>query len=464
MYSRNRSQLLAQQGSTLTGRPAPSSPKALRLSVSYITIERILLDPRNPRKHTKQQIEQIKTSIEVHGFLFPIVADRNCKIIAGHGRYVAAKKLKLPEVPVILLDHVSEHQARAINLVDNRLAERSTWDDKLLGEILLELSELELDFSLEATGFSLPEIDFRIENAISASEVDREDAVPIPFQGPPVSKLGDLWLLSDRHRVFCGNGLDPAAYEILMRGEKAQICFVDPPYGVKVANISGLGAVQHREFPMNSGEMAPAERKAFHVQLCLRLAENALDGAIIYICIDAPHLPEVLAAGEVAFNELKAVCTWVKHNAGMGSLYRSRSEFVAVFKSGTAPHINNIMLGKHGRNRDTVWEYPGMNLFGRGSEEGNVASAHPTVKPVRLVSDALLDCSQRGAIVLDACLGSGTTVIAAERTGRRCYGLELDPGYCDVIVRRWQAYSGEQAVHAITGETFDEVAARGRRV
>lgn len=457
MYSRNRSQLLAQQGDAPAGCP---DPKALRLSVSYLAIERMLLDPRNPRKHTKQQIEQIKKSIEVHGFVFPIVVDRDYKIIAGHGRYLAAKKLKLHEVPVIWLDHISEHQARALALADNRLVERSTWDDKLLGEILLELSGLELDFSLEATGFSLPEIDIRIESAMSSGDADREDTVPIPFQGPPVSKLGDVWLFSDRHRVLCGNGLDPAAYEVLMQGQKAQISFVDPPYGVKVANISGLGAVQHREFPMNSGEMAREERQAFHVELCRRLAENTIDGAIVYICIDGPHIGEVLLAGEDAFDELKAVCTWVKHNAGMGSLYRSRSEFVLVFKSGKSPHCNNIMLGKHGRNRDTVWEYPGMNLFGRGSDEGHVATVHPTVKPVRLVSDALLDCSQRGAVVLDACLGSGTTVIAAERTGRRCYGLELDPRYCDVIVRRWQAYSGDQAVHAVTGERFDDLAAQ----
>jgi len=456
MYSRKRGQLLAQQATTIGAR---FDKKELRLSVSYVAIESVHLDPRNPRKHSKQQVQQIITSIEAHGFVFPIVATRDGKIVSGHGRYMAAKRLKLKEVPVISLEHVSEHQARAIALADNRLVERSTWDDKLLGEILLELSDIDLDFSLDATGFSMPEIDFRIENAEPAAKPDRADEVPVPFQGPPVSKVGDLWLFADRHRVLCGNALDPASYEVLMQGEKAQTCFVDPPYGVKVSNVSGFGSIEHREFPMNSGEMTPEERKAFHAQLCLLLAVHTVDGAIIYICIDAPHLGEVIAAGEAAFDELKAVCTWVKHNAGMGSLYRSRTEFVLVFKSGKSPHINNILLGKHGRNRDTVWAYPGMNLFGRGGEEGNVAAVHPTVKPVRLVSDALLDCSHRCAIVLDGCLGSGTTVIAAERTGRRCYGLELDPGYCDVIIRRWQSYSGERAIHAATGKTFDDLAA-----
>lgn len=456
MYSRTRGQLMRQRLEETT---AVAESNALRLAITYVPRGSLQLDPRNARKHTKQQIEQIVTSIKAHGFVFPIVATREGKIISGHGRYMAARKLKLVEVPVIQLSHVTEPQARAIALADNRLVERSTWDDKLLGEILLELSEMELDFSLDATGFTAPEIDIRIEAAQPIQESEKEDAVPVPFQGPPVSKLGDLWNLGGRHFVLCGNGLDPAAYEILMRGQKAQLCFVDPPYGVRVSDVSGLGAVQHREFPMNSGEMSPEERKAFHAELCRRIAENTIDGAIIYICIDAPHLSEVLLAGEAAFDQLKTICTWLKHNAGMGSLYRSRTEFVAVFKSGKAPHVNNILLGKFGRYRDNVWEYPGANYFGRGGEEGNVAASHPTVKPTRLVSDALLDCSQRGAIVLDACLGSGTTLIAAERTGRRCYGLELDPGYCDVIIRRWQSYSGDQAVHAVTGKTFDEMVA-----
>ena len=456
MYALKRGQLLQQR---VSDGAVCSGPNALRLSVTYVPIETLQLDPRSPRKHSKQQIREIETSIKAHGFVFPITVDRDGKIIAGHARYEAAKRLGFKEIPVIRLGHVNRHQARAIALADNRLTEKSTWDDKLLGEIFLELSAADLDFSLEATGFTMGEIDFRIENATASGETDPADEVPVPFQGPPVTKLGDLFLLGDRHRLLCGSALSPADYLQLMAGHQAQIAFSDPPYGCRVqGHVSGLGAATHREFVENSGEMSAAERQAFHTQSCKLLAENVADGAIVYICIDAPHLREVLTAGDTAFTELKTICTWVKHNAGMGSLYRSRSEFVVVFKYGTASHVNNILLGKHGRSRSTVWEYPGLNLFGHGGEEGNLLGVHPTVKPVRLVADALLDCSRRGDIVIDPFLGSGSTVIAAERTGRRCYGLELDPLYCDVIIRRWQAYSGERAVLSSDGRPFDEIA------
>lgn len=456
MYSRTRGQLLRQRLETTTSNAALNTRP---LSVSYVSCDSLRPNPRNARKHSKMQIRQIETSIKEHDFVFPIIVDRERTIIAGHARYIAAKRLKRDEVPIIQLDHVNEKQALAIGLADNRLCEIGKWDDKLLAEILQELSTAEITFSLEATGFSLPEIDVRLEAAAAPEDLNRAEEIPRPFQGPPVSKLGDMWLIGDRHRVLCGNALEPTSYEILMRGEKAHIVFIDPPYGVRVAEVANFGKTQHAEFCMNSGELSPQERKAFHDDLCLRLAENTVDGAIIYICIDAKHLGEVLSAGEAAFDELKAIITWKKHLAGLGSLYRSRSEFIAVFKSGTQPHTNNILLGKFGRNRDTVWEYPGISLFGRGGEEGNVASIHPTVKPVRLVSDALLDCSNRGDLVLDGCLGSGSTLIAAERTARRCVGLELDPKYCDVIIRRAQAYTGESAVHAVTGKTFHDHAA-----
>ena len=170
-------------------------------------------------------------------------------------------------------------------------------------------------------------------------------------------------------------------------------------------------------------------------------------------------MDELLAAGREAYGELKNVCVWVKHNAGMGSLYRSQHEFVFLFKQGRAPHRNNVQLGRFGRNRSNVWHYPGVNSFARTGAEGNLVALHPTVKPVAMVADAILDCSARGDIVLDAFLGSGTTVIAAERTGRRCYGLELDPLYVDTTARRWQALTGGSARHAVSGRSFDDLAA-----
>ncbi|HYZ41002.1 MAG TPA: site-specific DNA-methyltransferase, partial [Stellaceae bacterium] len=158
------------------------------------------------------------------------------------------------------------------------------------------------------------------------------------------------------------------------------------------------------------------------------------------------------------YGQLKNVCVWVKNSPGMGSLYRSQHELVFVFKHGRNSHRNNVQLGQFGRNRSNVWHYPGANSFARCGEEGNLLALHPTVKPVAMVADAILDCSARGDIVLDAFLGSGTTVIAAERTGRRCYGLELDPAYVDTIVRRWQALTGDSAIHVGKGRRFDDLA------
>jgi DNA modification methylase len=173
--------------------------------------------------------------------------------------------------------------------------------------------------------------------------------------------------------------------------------------------------------------------------------------------MDWRHVGELMTAGQEVYSELKNICVWVKHNAGMGSLFRSQHEFIFVFKHGRASHRNNIQLGQFGRHRSNVWTHRGANSLGRGTEEGNLLDIHPTVKPVALVADAILDCSARGDVVLDGFLGSGTTVIAAERTGRRCFGIEIDPTYVDTIIRRWQAFTGDTARHTATGQTFNEL-------
>lgn len=273
----------------------------------------------------------------------------------------------------------------------------------------------------------------------------------------PVSKPGDLWILG-RHRVYCGNSLEEGAYAALMGSECATMVFTDPPYNVKIdGHASGLGAIRHRDFAMACGEMDEVQFTKFLTDACKLLAANSADGAIHFVCMDWRHMAELLAAGREAYSELKNVCVWTKHNAGMGSLYRSQHELVFVFKHGTAPHRNNVQLGQYGRHRSNVWRYRGANSFGQGTEEGNLLALHPTVKPVGLVEDAILDCSARGDIVLDAFLGSGTTLIAADRAGRRCYGLELDPLYVDTIIRRWQTASGGKAKHAGSGKCFDEL-------
>jgi DNA modification methylase len=429
-----------------------------RIELIYRPIGALKLDPRNPRVHSLRQIRQIARSIESFGFNVPVLVDGQLKVVAGHGRVMACQLLGWTEVPTICLDHLSEAQARAFMIADNRLTENSVWDDRLLAEQLKQLSILDLDFSLEATGFEMGEIDLRIEGLDAQPEGDDPaDALPEPQAGPSVTRPGDLWLLGP-HRVLCASALEDSAYATLMQGKGAAMVFVDPPYNVRIAgNVSGLGAIHHREFAMAAGEMSEAEFTTFLSRACSFLSRHSADGSLHFICMDWRHMGEMLAAGRQAYSELKNLCIWVKDNGGMGSLYRSQHELVFVFKNGRGSHRNNIQLGQFGRNRSNVWRYAGASSFARHTDEGNLLALHPTVKPVAMVADAILDCTARSEIVLDAFLGSGTTMIAAQRVGRHCYGLELDPIYIDTIIRRWQAFTGDSARHASSGQCFNDL-------
>lgn len=436
----------------------PSNPT---LQITHRRVESLQPDPRNARIHSKKQVKQIARSIEAFGFNVPILVDRVGKVIAGHGRLLACKDLGWEEVPTIALEHLSEAQAKAYRIADNRLTEISDWDDRLLAEQLKELSLVDLDFSLEAIGFDMGEIDFRIESLdVSGGpngEKDPADDLPEVPAGDPVSKVGDLWLLG-RHRLVCGDALEEDDLAKLMDGRKAATVFVDPPYNVPIdGHCTGLGTVRHREFAMACGEMSQTQFTTFLTRAMERLAAHSEDGALHYICMDWRHLQEVLAAGHQVYSEMKNLCVWAKDNAGMGSFYRSQHELVLVFKHGKGAHQNHVQLGQHGRYRSNIWRYPGVNSFGRATDEGNLLALHPTVKPVALVADAILDASRRGEIVLDTFLGSGTTLMAAERVGRICHGLELDPIYVDTIIRRWQAMTGDSAVLAASGLTFEAV-------
>jgi DNA modification methylase len=433
---------------------------SLTLNIVYRLTEELKPDPANPRRHTKKQIRQIAQSIKTFGFNVPILVDGNGNIIAGHGRYFACLLLGITEVPTLCLDHLTPEQVRAFMIADNRLSEISTWDDRLLAQQLKDLSLHGLDFSVEVTGFEMGEIDLRIASLDEPPERDDDpaDVVPKVADGPAVSKPGDLWVL-DRHRVLCGNALDAAAFGALIGGERAAMVFTDPPYNVPIdGHASGLGAIHHRSFPMASGEMDSAQFTAFLADALRNLASCSAEGALHYVCIDWRHVAELLAAAHGVYGEVKNLCVWVKDNAGMGSLYRSQHELVFVFKHGSHEHHNNVQLGRFGRSRSNVWRYPGGNSFGRCTEEGNLSALHPTVKPVAMIADAILDCSVRADIVLDGFLGSGTTLIAAERTGRRCYGLELDLAYVDTIVRRWQKLTGGSARHGASDRSFDDLA------
>ena len=420
-------------------RTRTTAPKKLRIDLR--PAEELKPNPANARVHSKKQIRQIANSIEAFGFNVPVLVDAELNVICGHGRLLACRELGWTEVPTLCLDHLTPAQARAFMIADNRLTEISSWDDRLLAEQLKELSLHGLDFNIEVIGFEMGEIDLRIASLedVSKQDDDPADALPEPPTGSPTSKIGDLWLLG-RHRVLCGSALD-AADNVRIDG-----------------HASGLGAIHHRPFPMASGEMDGAEFTSFLGKAFRNLAASSVDGALHFICMDWRHVEELLAASRAAYDELKNLCVWVKDNGGMGSLYRSQHELVFVFKHGRNEHCNNVQLGRFGRNRSNVWHYPGANSFSRCGDEGNLLALHPTVKPVAMIADAILDCSARGDVVLDGFLGSGTTLIAAARTGRRCYGLELDPAYVDTIIRRWQALSGGSARHAASNRSFDDLA------
>jgi DNA modification methylase len=297
------------------------------------------------------------------------------------------------------------------------LTEIAVWDDRLLAEQLQGLASADLDFDIETTGFDIGEIDLRIESLSETKQAPIEPPLPAPAD-PAVAQTGDLWLLG-RHKVFCGSALDAAAYDALLGTEKSAAIFTDPPYNVPIdGHVSGLGKIRHREFAMGSGEMDSAAFTHF-LETALDLVKRyAHSGSLAYICMDWRHIAELLAAANANGLETVNLCVWTKPNGGMGSLYRSQHELVLVFKLGCGTHCNNIQLGRYGRNRTNVWAYAASPGFGRAGEEGHLTALHPTIKPVAMVADAILDSSRRGDIVLDPFLGSGTSLMAAERVAR----------------------------------------------
>jgi DNA modification methylase len=417
---------------------------------------------RNARTHNEKQIELLARSILHFGFIKPVVIDDRGRIIAGHGIWLAAKKLGLKKVPVIRVSHLTETQLRAYALADNQLATKSGWDRELLSlefaDLQVELPEIGLDLTM--LGFEPGEIDTVLAD-FADEESDPADEIPELESGPALSQPGDVFLMG-RHRLLVGDARDPGAFERLMQGEVAEMGIHDPPYNVRIqGNVGGRGRIKRREFACASGEMTQAEFIGFLKSTLGPCAHHSVDGAIHFVFIDWRHVGELLEAGAEVFDELKNICVWVKSNAGQGSFYRSQHELVLVFKHGHAPHLNNFGLGAGGRTRSNVWRYAGVNAFRAGRMDE--LRMHPTVKPVAMIADALRDCSRRGSIVLDAFAGSGTTIMAAEQIGRRAFCMEIDPHYADVAIRRWQAFTRRDAVLESTGRTFDDLAGNGRQ-
>jgi len=433
--------------------------KLLRdLKIEVVATKSLAPYERNARTHPAKQIEQIANSIQQFGPTNPLLIDENNEIIAGHGRLEAARLLGMKEVPLIYLRGLSAAAKSALRLADNKIAENAGWNLDLLAQELQFLSSIDLDFDLTVTGFDEADIDVMLQAGVATDGADGADEIPkIDCSLLPVTRLGDVWILGKKgHRVYCGDARKRKSFAILLGGQKATIVITDAPYNVVVnGNVSGLGRATHREFAMASGEMSPTQFIAFLMRVMRLLAEYSVDGSIHFLFMDWRHAYEIIMAGRRVYTELKNLAVWNKTNGGMGSFYRSKHELVFIFKSGTAPHINHVELGKHGRNRCNVWDYPGMNTMREGRLEE--LAMHPTVKPVALVADAIMDCSRRGDIVLDCFGGSGTTLIAAEQTGRVAYLMEIDPIYIDVTIRRYHKFTGKDAVHAETGLTFQQL-------
>lgn len=427
------------------------------LSIEHIAPDLIRANPRNARTHTDRQIRQIAASIRAFGFTNPVLIDEVGTIIAGHGRLTAAERLGLTELPVIRIAHLSAAEKRALMLADNKIALNAGWDLEILAVELADLSSADVDLDIDLTGFEMGKIDVILEAASEEGSDDAEFA-PLPDPDlPAVTRRGDIWQLGP-HRVMCGDALSAADLNNLMQGAFADVGFTDPPFNVPIrGHVSGKGQVRHREFVQGSGEMSADGFADFLEDALSNCARVSRAGAVWFACMDWRHTHEMLGAGRQAFDEMLNLCVWAKTNGGMGSLYRSQHELVFVFRKGRTGHRNNVQLGRYGRNRTNLWTYQGVNTFRSGRMEE--LTAHPTAKPVAMIKDAIKDVSARGEIVLDTFLGGGATLIAAEESGRIARGLELDPLYVDVCLRRWRTATGGEPVRIEDGARFADLEA-----
>jgi DNA modification methylase len=419
-------------------KPSPSATASaprpnLDLQIEQRPIAELRAAGRKTRHHDKRQMAAIQASITQFGFVSPVLIDAAGRILAGNARVEAAKALGMTAVPAVVIDYLTPDEQRAFVLADNRLAELGKWNKEAL--------------QLEITGFSLPEIEAIRFGVGEADPVD--DDLP-DVKAEVTSRLGDVWRLG-QHRLLVGDATSPEALTRLLAGEQVRVTFTDPPYNVPIEGHV-TSAKGHGEFVQASGEMSDAQFTAFLIQVMQQIDQSLVDGGLAYVCMDWRHMEHVLSAARTAGLDLLNICVWDKGAAGMGSFYRSQHELVIVLKKGSAAHNNTVKLGTSGRNRSNVWAYEGV--IGFGADKAREREMHPTPKPLCLVKDALLDSSAKGDIVLDLFGGSGTTLVAAERTGRRCRMMELDPKYADVIIRRWQATTGKEAIHEGHGVSF----------
>jgi DNA modification methylase len=430
--------------------PLLTNPRNIvRLPIASVTPS-----PHHSRVHNRNKRHKLEKLLEQFGQVTPIIVDQDYFIVDGHAVHAALKSRGCREVMAIVVSNCGPAEIRALRLALNRIVYDAKWDDEGLRTELREL--VALGFDLDLTGFEQVEIDMALNlNPSTSGAVEEEQAVSLePASEPPAVIEGDVFR-AGRHGIGCGDARDTQLLASLIVGRPAAVVFTDPPYNVKIAGfVSGLGRKRHREFAMASGEMTKGEFVDFLDESIAALIPHLTDGAILYLCIDWRHMAELLEAACRNELMLKNLCVWCKTNAGNGSFYRSQHELVFVFKHGAGQHQNHFELGQYGRVRSNVWTYAGVNAFGKTRME--LLGAHPTVKPWKLIADALLDVSRQRDFVIDPFLGSGSTLIAAEETGRTCVGLDVDPAYVEVAIRRWQKHTGRDAIHVLTGLTFND--------
>jgi DNA modification methylase len=435
--------------------PAPSSGRRNDLRPTLELVERALLDlilpARNVRKLEAAHVAEVARAIAELGFNHPVLINESNQVIDGVVRAEAAKRLGIDSVPCIVARHLTASQQRQLRLALNRLQEKGSWD---LGELKFVIEELILEeVSLDVTGFTVGEIDQILLDAGPAST----EAGPLEPETDQeaVAKLGDIYEMGS-HRLICGDARDAGAVKAVMAEEQAQLLLTDEPYNVAIRGNVTKG--EHREFAMASGEMSDADFAVFNTAWMQASLTFLTDGGLFATFIDWRGYVTVYAAAvKLGLTPLNLI-VWGKTNAGMGSLYRSQHELLPLFKKGKAAHINNVQLGKGGRWRSNLWQYPGASSMGSDARRG--LKEHPTVKPTAMLEDALLDLTDRDDVVLDPFLGSGSTLIAAEKTGRGCRGVEIDPRYVDLTIRRWQHLTGRDAILQSTGQTFSEILSR----
>ncbi len=447
--------------------PLPLPAEQIAGPVTYPNIVMMSVAVLNPgnrrlRRRNAKALRKLRASIQWFRIVRPILIDQGNNIIDGYGIVDAAKKLGFHEVPTLMIEHLSAAEIKALRIALNRLQEEGEWDREVLRDELIQIVELDEDFDLGVVGFEPAELDVILEDGrpTDPHQPDPADDISSHADGQAVSVRGDLFVLGD-HRLLCGDACELDDVLKALGGLTADLVFTDHPYNLPSRTISGLGSTKHADFVMAAGEMSPQQFDEFLSVTLQHLKAATKEGAVIFCYIDWRSVQDMLRTSRELGLTLLNIYVWTKQNGGMGSFYRSKNELVVVFRNGDKAHMNNIELGRHGRYRTNHWEYPGFNTF--SPERESMLAAHPTIKPFALVADAIQDASRRGEVVLDVFAGSGTTMIAAEGTGRRACCVELDPSYVDTAIRRFEDQIGIAAIHEPTGFTFDQLAEQRRQ-